>query len=78
MKTDILDIVTKSKLFIILLIVTIIVAGSPFLMSPVVHSTPHLGKITVNDQTFNLSKYPSLEREVIGIWNNLRDFYKVT
>ncbi|MHA2247013.1 MAG: linalool dehydratase/isomerase domain-containing protein [Candidatus Hodarchaeales archaeon] len=78
MSSKAIDFIFQSKLFISLFIVALIVSGSTFLLAPVAHPTPHFGKIQVGDETFDLSKYPYLERKVIGMINSQREVYDVT
>ncbi|UCE12689.1 MAG: hypothetical protein JSV04_10905 [Candidatus Heimdallarchaeota archaeon] len=79
MSSKVVDIILKSKLFLSLLIIAVIVSSSVILLTPVEPSTPSFGRITIPDKgTFNLNEYPYLERRVIGLWNSLRDFYSAT
>jgi hypothetical protein len=72
------DIILNSKLFVILLILSILLSGSTFLLAPNEYPTPNFGKITVpNKGTFDLNNYPHLDRKIIGIWNSQRELYSV-
>ena len=67
----------ESKIFVVFTLIAIIITSSTFLMSPVEPHGPSLGRIVVNDEIFDLSEYPSLERRVLGLWNSLRELYDV-
>jgi hypothetical protein len=74
--SSIKDQVLKSKIFILLLVISVIVSGSTFLLSPASHPTPSFGQIAIPDgRLFDLNNYPYLERKVLGIWNTLREQY---
>jgi hypothetical protein len=71
--------ISKNKLFSCFLIMTIIVAGSSFVLAPAQYPNPQLGAITVPGKgNFALSVYPVLDRRVIGLLNLFRDYYAVT
>jgi hypothetical protein len=70
--------VSKNKLFAAFLIMAIVVAGSTTVLSPTPKSDPALPIISVPGKgSFNLATYPSLDREVIGLVNLFRDYYRV-
>ncbi len=73
-----INFIFQSKIFVFLLIITMLLSGSVVILNPVEPSTPKLGKISIPDErTFDLSTYPYLDRQVLGIWNSLREFYSV-
>ncbi|MHA1215313.1 MAG: linalool dehydratase/isomerase domain-containing protein [Candidatus Hodarchaeales archaeon] len=75
----ILELITKSKLLLILLIMSVALIGSIFVLQPVSPATPKFSKLNVpNKGVIDFNSYPKLEREVIGLWNSLRNLYDVT
>ncbi len=78
MSQSIKNFIIKSKLFVTLLIIGILISSFTIFLNPINPTTPNFGKITVpNEGTFDLNSYPSLDRRVIGIWNSLNEFYSV-
>jgi hypothetical protein len=79
MSSRFVALVSKNKLFAVFLTLTIIVAGSTTVLAPAQKSDPALPVISVPGKgSFNLSTYPSLDRQVIGLVNLFRDYYRVS
>nr|MDO8097693.1 hypothetical protein [Candidatus Njordarchaeota archaeon] len=79
MSRNITGLISRNKLFSCFLIMTIVVAGSSFVLTPAQYPNPQLSNITVPGKgTFVLAAYPVLDRRVIGLVNLFRDYYDVT
>lgn len=71
--------ISKNKLFAFLLILTIVISGSTFVLAPT--QSPGSQLVTINvpgKGDFDLNAYPYLDRRVIGLVNLFRDYYRVT
>lgn len=70
--------VSKNKLFASFLVLSILLAGSTVALAPAQKSDPALPVISVPGKgSFDLASYPSLDRQVIGLVNLFRDYYRV-